>query len=189
MANETDLRIIKTREAIHSSFEALTKKQPLAKLTVAELCREARIGKKTFYRHYPTLGALAQEYLDALVSEFFAETEGLVLPEHTAEFVRQLMVFMCDRGNADATTECIFCGLGSEKISRDIVSHATELDRINTRKFGRLSAAEISLVLMFAASTTVNMYRQWVAEGKHLSPKRLSEMAQNLTSSEASLRK
>ena len=48
MANATDLRIVKTLDAIHGSFEELAGKQALESITVAELCRQARIGKKTF---------------------------------------------------------------------------------------------------------------------------------------------
>lgn len=46
MANATDLRIVKTLDAIHGSFEELAGKQALESITVAELCRQARIGKR-----------------------------------------------------------------------------------------------------------------------------------------------
>lgn len=82
MANATDLRIVKTLEAIHESFEELAGKQALESITVAELCRQARIGKKTFYRHYPALENLAQEYLDVFIGSFLDKTDGLNLPEN-----------------------------------------------------------------------------------------------------------
>lgn len=188
MANETDLRIVKTLEAIHASFEKMTKGTRFESLTVADLCRDARISKKTFYRHYPSLDALAQEYLDALVAEFFEQTVALSLPENTHDYIDELMLFLCDKGKENPTHECILCGLRLEPLGRAFVSAATEKDRINTRKFGKLSAAEISLVLLFEATATLGMYRQWVAEGKHLSPKRLAAMAAELTSGEKALR-
>lgn len=188
MAHETDLRIIKTLEAIHGSFEKLSKRTALTELTVADLCRDARISKKTFYRHYPSLDALANEYLEGLVSEFFQTTSELSLPEDTAEFIESMMLFLCDKGKESPTYECVLNGTDLEALARLFVSKATDLSRINTRKFGRLSAAEISLVLLFEATSTLGMYRQWVSEGKHLSPKRLSAMAAQLTNSEKSLR-
>lgn len=53
MANATDLRIVKTLEAIHGSFEELAGKQALESITVAELCRQARIGKKNVLPSLP----------------------------------------------------------------------------------------------------------------------------------------
>ncbi|MEE0169849.1 MAG: hypothetical protein U0I00_08400, partial [Eggerthellaceae bacterium] len=85
--------------------------------------------------------------------------------------------------------ECLICGTSSESISSTLIARLTELQRINTRKFGRLSAAEISLVLMFSCNTALTLYRQWVKEGKHLSAKRLAELSKSLVSGEASLRK
>ena len=181
MANATDLRIIKTLDAIHGSFEELAGKQTFESITVAELCRQARIGKKTFYRHYPALENLAKEYLD--------KTEGLNLPENNEQFVAELILHLCEGGNQNPVYECLICGTSSESISSTLIARLTELQRINTRKFGRLSAAEISLVLMFSCNTALTLYRQWVKEGKHLSAKRLAELSKNLVSGEASLRK
>ncbi len=188
MANTTDLRIVKTLEAIHGSFEELAGKQALESITVAELCRQARIGKKTFYRHYPALENLAQEYLDTLLGSFLEKTEGLNLPENNDQFVAELVLHLCE-GGQNPVYECLVCGTSSESISSTLIARLTELQRINTRKFGRLSAAEISLVLMFSCNTALTLYRQWVKEGKHLSAKRLAELSKSLVSGEASLRK
>ena len=184
MANATDLRIVKTLEAIHESFEELASKQALESITVAELCRQARIGKKTFYRHYPAL-----ENLDVFFESFLSKAEGLNLPENNEQFVAELLLHLCDEGNRNPVYECLVCGTGSDIISSTLIARLTELQRINTRKFGRLSAAEISLVLMFSCNTAIALYQQWVKEGKHLSAKRLAELSNSLVSGEASLRK
>ena len=189
VAAETDLRIVKTLEAIHSSFEKLASKKPLPEISVAELCREVRIGKKTFYRHYPSLANLADEYLDALFEAFIAQTERQSLPDQTEELVAELIQYLCSEGNANAVYECLVCGTNSEVLCHRLVSRLTELQRINTRKYGRLSAAEISLTLIFVTNTAVTLYQQWVAEGKHLSAKRLAELSKSLVAGEAALRK
>ena len=186
MANATDLRIIKTLEAIHESFEELASKQALESITVAELCRQARIGKKTFY---PALENLVQEYLDVFFESFLSKAEGLNLPENNEQFVAELLLHLCDEGNRNPVYECLVCGTDSDIISSTLIARLTELQRINTRKFGRLSAAEISLVLMFSCNTAIALYQQWVKEGKHLSAKRLAELSKSLVSGEASLRK
>ena len=189
MTAETDLRIVKTLEAVHASFEKLATEKHLSDITVAELCREARIGKKTFYRHYPSLGSLANEYLEAFFEAFLANTESLGLPEQTNELIPQLVTYLCTEGNANPVYECLVCGSNSAELCHALINRLTELQRINTRKFGRLSAAEISLTLVFVANTAITLYQQWVSEGKHLSAKRLAELSRSLVSGEESLRK
>ena len=56
-----DLRVIKTIEAIKSSFESLICEKDYERITVKELCERARINKKTFYHYYETLDALLAE--------------------------------------------------------------------------------------------------------------------------------
>lgn len=50
--NETDLRVIKTKESIEQAFLSLLATKPLQKISIVELAREARINKGTFYLHY-----------------------------------------------------------------------------------------------------------------------------------------
>ena len=49
---KTDLRILKTRNAIINAFITLRAKKPLDKITVKELADLAMINKATFYLHY-----------------------------------------------------------------------------------------------------------------------------------------
>ena len=59
--NETDLRVIKTKESIEQAFLALLAKKPLQKISIVELAREARINKGTFYLHYTDIFDLYQK--------------------------------------------------------------------------------------------------------------------------------
>ena len=47
-----DIRIEKTKTAIHNTFLELRSKKPLEKITIKELCEKAQINKSTFYSHY-----------------------------------------------------------------------------------------------------------------------------------------
>lgn len=47
-----DRRTRKTKKAIESSFLALLERKSINRITVAELCRMADIGRGTFYLHY-----------------------------------------------------------------------------------------------------------------------------------------
>ena len=59
--NETDLRVIKTKESIEQAFLSLLAAKPLQKISIVELAREARINKGTFYLHYTDIFDLYQK--------------------------------------------------------------------------------------------------------------------------------
>lgn len=71
--NQNDLRVIKTEESIQAALFELLHEKPLAKITVTELSRVARINKGTFYRHYLDVFDLydktVQRVLDETVEE------------------------------------------------------------------------------------------------------------------------
>lgn len=67
-----DLRVIKSRRAIRSTLFGLMSKKPLSKITVSEICARAEINRKTFYRHYRTIGDVIEELEDEILNEFSA---------------------------------------------------------------------------------------------------------------------
>ena len=56
-----DLRIQKTREAIHKTFEEMICEMDYEQISIKELTERARINRKTFYLHYNTLDDLLKE--------------------------------------------------------------------------------------------------------------------------------
>ena len=44
-----DIRIEKTKTALHNTFLELRSRKPLEKITIKELCEKAQINKSTFY--------------------------------------------------------------------------------------------------------------------------------------------
>ncbi|MBW3069126.1 TetR/AcrR family transcriptional regulator [Actinomyces sp. 594] len=61
--NEEDLRVVKTRENIEGTFMRLLGEKDFSQVTVAELIRECRISKGTFYYHYRDKYDLAERLL------------------------------------------------------------------------------------------------------------------------------
>ena len=180
MEEKTDLRIIKTQEAIHTSFEKLAEENELSAISVAQLCREARISKKTYYRHYPDLNALIAEYQALLLQTLLEETKEFTLPDRATEFARQLVVSLCEAGKQSRLNERVVCYARKSEFCQQMIEEELKLGYVNDRGFGSLSGTEISAVLVFVHSTCVTLYQHWVAGGKRMSVKRLSEMAATL---------
>ena len=69
---ESDLRVVKTRQLIREALLDLMSERVLSKITISELCVRAGINRKTFYRHYRTIGDVITEIENDILSEFAA---------------------------------------------------------------------------------------------------------------------
>lgn len=86
-----DLRVEKTENAIKNAFLELRSKKALEKITVKELCENAKINKSTFYAHYQDIYALS----DALEEEVVKNITDSIPSIHSmsgnlAEFTKEL---------------------------------------------------------------------------------------------------
>ena len=80
--NENDLRVIKTRENIETTFLELLDKKSFSQITVGELISACRISKGTFYYHYKDKYDLAQKLLNkqlAIYNEIFLRNQQMAL--------------------------------------------------------------------------------------------------------------
>ncbi|GAB3061641.1 TetR/AcrR family transcriptional regulator [Virgibacillus ainsalahensis] len=64
-----DLRIIKTQESLRHALLTLLKSKSLEAITIAELCRLARINRGTFYLHYEDVHGVFKHYLEVIVED------------------------------------------------------------------------------------------------------------------------
>lgn len=67
-----DLRVIKTRQNIQNALFDLMGERELSKISISELCRRAKINRKTFYRHYNGVSDIVEELENQLLSELSA---------------------------------------------------------------------------------------------------------------------
>ena len=64
-----DLRVRKTREAIHNTFKAMICVD-YDRITIKELTERAQINRKTFYLHYTCLDDLLEELQEEIADHF-----------------------------------------------------------------------------------------------------------------------
>lgn len=67
---KTDLRVVKTQRIIQNAFFELLSEKELSKITIAEICRIAQVNRKTFYRHYESIGDLINEFENTILGGF-----------------------------------------------------------------------------------------------------------------------
>lgn len=70
MTNKTDLRVLKTRENIKTSFINLLLIKDFKDITIQNIIDEALIGRSTFYDHYCDKYDLLKQLVDELLTDF-----------------------------------------------------------------------------------------------------------------------
>lgn len=70
MSNPTDLRVIKTRQAIRIALISLLSEKELSDITISELSARSQVNRKTFYRHYRSISDVVTEFENELLSDF-----------------------------------------------------------------------------------------------------------------------
>ena len=66
---QIDLRVVKTKEALHTALLTLLKNKPLEAISISEICRIAKVNRGTFYLHYAQVGDLFEEYFKEIMDD------------------------------------------------------------------------------------------------------------------------
>ena len=177
---KTDLRVVKTLDAIRAQFERLVCEDGYDKLTVAKLCQAARINKKTFYRHYRSLDDLLAQVKQEFTDEYVKLTGHLRIPDDAGEITRRFILYSCEVGERSPFYEAVTCSKGFSEIQSSMIDKVLDSRRLSPGGFENLAAGEASVVIAFLQQTGINAYRQWVADGKTLPPEQLANLTASL---------
>jgi AcrR family transcriptional regulator len=79
--NEADLRVQRTRRRLRDAFIALVIARGYEAVTVLDIVAQAKVGHKTFYRHYNDKEAM----LNAMLEEILLEAQPFLLPPDTPQ--------------------------------------------------------------------------------------------------------
>jgi len=79
--NESDLRVQRTRRRLREAFITLVIARGYEAVTVLDIVAQAKVGHKTFYRHYNDKEAM----LNALLGEILLEAQPLLLAPDTPQ--------------------------------------------------------------------------------------------------------
>lgn len=172
-----DLRVRKTREAIHSTFKEMICEMDYDQITIKELTERAQINRKTFYLHYTGLDDLLAELQDEIAENFIKRKVSYSSMKDIRDLIR---LFFESAANMPLLHERLMCS-GSyrpvwEKINKKIMDHRRETNR---GAFGMNEYAENLVFAYYGANSTL-LYRQWVADGKQLSLEELIDVATKL---------
>lgn len=172
-----DLRVRKTKEAIHNTFKAMICEIDYEQITIKELTQRAQINRKTFYLHYNSLDALLEELQEEIADHFIRRKVSYSNMKDIRDLIR---LFFEHATNMPLLHERLMCS-GSyrpiwEKINKRIMDYRKETNR---GVFGLDEYSE-NLVFAFYGANSSILFRQWVMDGKKLPLEKLIDIATRL---------
>lgn len=174
---DTDLRVLKTRQAIHKALCDMIVEMEYQDITVKELVQRAMINRNTFYKHYASVDALLEELQNEIAEEYISMFISYENIEDVREMIRRFFEYVTSQSPLQ---ERILCSDSyrflAERINARIMEH-----RKQTRHGAfTLSEAGENIVLAYYGSIAAVLFRQWVADGKQLSVEELIALATKL---------
>lgn len=158
-----DLRVQKTIEAIQKTFQEMICEMDYDKITVKELCERARINKKTFYRYYSVLDDLLAELQGVMSEEYLERIKNYRIPEDMDKINREFFLYSAEKGSV---YEKITCSGNYSYIRNKMISNVMSSTWKSSAWLQLLEPSKQNIVLRFIQTASVEMYCQWVADGK-----------------------
>ncbi len=172
-----DLRVQKTVRAIRAVFEQMICEMDYHEMTVKELCERAKINKKTFYRYYPTLDDLLLELQMEMSSEYIEMISHYHLPEEMDKVNEAFFRYSVSKGKV---YEKITCASGYVHIRNTMIGRVNEGTWHKSAWFNNIPEWQRHLLIVYVQYTIVEMYKQWVADGKKASVEEVIAMSNRL---------
>ena len=160
-----DLRIQKTIDAIHSTFEEMLCEMDYQKITVKELCERARINKKTFYRYYDVLDDLLAETQNVFIQEYLKRVENYRIPEELDKINREFFLYSAEKG---PVYEIITCISSYHNIRNKMVNTVMSQTWGQSSWLQLLEPSKRDILIGFIQSAALEIYCRWVADGKKI---------------------
>lgn len=172
-----DLRVQKTIEAIHKTFEEMICEMDYEKITVKELCERARINKKTFYRYYDVLDDLLSELQNIMTRVYLERIADYRIPEELDKINREFFLYSVEKG---LVYEKITCSGSYNYIRNKMVNNVMSSTWGKSTWLQLLDTYKQNILLGFVQSASVEMYRRWVTDGKKIPLEEIIEISNQL---------
>ena len=165
MERKTDLRVLKTRNAIKNTFKEMVIEKDASDIQIKELAERALIHRKTFYLHYTCIEALYEDILSELSEEYYKAIDKIPADAPFTEVNRVFFEFMASQ---EPYMEKIVCDSSyrefADKLFMAMLLH--NLSRHNP--YAAFSQTEQNIINTFLGISSVNIYRRWVQDKKSL---------------------
>lgn len=159
MEKGENARVRKTLENIRQAFQLLILQKDYGEIRVAELCRMARIGRKTFYTHFSSLDDLMGKSLARMAEEYISRIKDLGVPEDLREITRQFYLYSEEQG---LFYEKLICSGSYRSMAIQLLMRFVEGAWQHSAFYNSLSPIYRHILLCFIYDAGSAIYREWV---------------------------
>lgn len=169
-----DARMRRSRTALHQALLALIEHKPFDDITVRDIVAKAGIGYATFFRHFPTKGAL----LDEVAAEQIDRLVELSAPALTTDGPRASSIAVCSYVDEHrALWSALLTGGAAgamreefARVSRQVAGHQIQTS----------SWLPVELGIIYGVGATVEILAWWLRQPEPLPVERIAEILDRL---------
>ncbi|MGD0876972.1 MAG: TetR/AcrR family transcriptional regulator C-terminal domain-containing protein [Anaerolineales bacterium] len=177
MNTNDNQRAQRTRKRIKEVFLIKITKKPIRKITVQEICKEAKVNRTTFYTHYDNINDLMKEIeveMQQGINKLFMDSDLGVYKPFTDRSLEQLITYIHERA---IFYRILLNNLNSLNIIDQDLSAAwgKEIEPI-LRKNANSTEAELHYRFEYFNSGLRGIVRRWLNSGCPESPERLVQI-------------
>jgi AcrR family transcriptional regulator len=172
-----DLRVQKTKEAIYAAFKQMICEMDADKITIKELTDRARIHYKTFYLHYTCIEALFEDVIGQMLEGYFREIDKIPVDAPFTETNRVFFEFM---SRQEPYMEKVISAPSYREFAGRGFLAMMKHNRARHNPYAAFSPEEQNIINTYLCTTSINLYRQWTADGKVIPLEKMIELSGTL---------
>jgi len=176
---KTDLRVQKTKEAIYTAFQQMICEMDASKITIKELTDRAKIHYKTFYLHYTCIEALFEDVIGQMLEGYFEEIDRIPVDAPFTETNRVFFEFMAKQ---EPYMERVILEPSYREFAGRGFLSMMQHNRARHNPYAAFSKEEQNIINIYLCTTSINLYRQWIADHKAIPLKDMIELSGTLLS-------
>lgn len=173
-----DRRVTRTRSLLQQALLKLTAEKAYTAVTVEDICREADVGRSTFYTHYPDKGALRKATIDEHMTTLRARGDEGRARRRTVGLSFSGPVF--EHAQATRELHCALMGGKNREMPeeiRDWISGQVRRELADIEG-GEVGEARLEIATRFILGAFVEVIHWWLDDDRKLSPAEVDEIFQ-----------
>lgn len=167
----SDVRVVRTREALRDAMIALAAESPLDAITVRAIAARAGVGYATFFRHYADKEALLADVADVMTRDFLAQVRPLLRQRDRLGAARSLCAYVMD--HLPIQTALIAGGAG-ETVRAEMLRQT--LETVGAARTEAKDGPLDDLILFHLVSAILNLLAWWLRNFEQVDANTMAEI-------------
>lgn len=170
VSEKLDLRILKTKKNIYSTFEELMKKYSFEEIRVSDICDMAMINRSTFYAHYSDKYELLKEYIESLKEILANELDKNNNIKNTKEYYLEMIRLLFSHIEEKKDTYSSIMKNNKNSITMDILYDVINKDiitQIKEKSENKNTKVPLDIVSKFYLGAVISICTEWIISNKY----------------------